>query len=65
MEKVTIDMEQILSAFHTLQERVEHVVVEGNRRLAGTDSLRLLRQRFSRGNEAASSCGCTEPAGLS
>ncbi len=29
MEKVSIDIEQILSAFHTLQERVEHVVVEG------------------------------------
>ncbi len=29
MEKVTIDIEQILSAFHTLQERVEQVVVEG------------------------------------
>jgi len=29
MEKVTIDIEQILSAFHTLQERVEHVLVEG------------------------------------
>jgi dethiobiotin synthase len=29
MEKVTIDIEQILSAFHTIQERVEHVVVEG------------------------------------
>ena len=29
MEKVTIDIEQILSAFHTLQERVEYVVVEG------------------------------------
>jgi dethiobiotin synthetase len=29
MEKATIDIEQILSAFHTLQERVEHVVVEG------------------------------------
>jgi dethiobiotin synthetase len=29
MEKVTIDIEQILSAFHTLQERVEHVIVEG------------------------------------
>ncbi|HEX3619070.1 MAG TPA: dethiobiotin synthase [Candidatus Udaeobacter sp.] len=29
MEKVTIDVEQILSAFRTLQERVEYVVVEG------------------------------------
>lgn len=29
MEKVTIDIEQILSAFHALQQRVEHVVVEG------------------------------------
>lgn len=29
MEKVTINIEQILSAFHTLQERVEYVVVEG------------------------------------
>jgi dethiobiotin synthetase len=29
MEKVTIDIEQILSAFHTLQQRVEYVVVEG------------------------------------
>ncbi|MFZ0916696.1 MAG: dethiobiotin synthase [Candidatus Udaeobacter sp.] len=28
-EKVTIDIEQILAAFHTLQERVDHVVVEG------------------------------------
>ena len=28
-EKVTIDIEQILSAFHALQERVEHVIVEG------------------------------------
>src|SRR5206468_295230 len=29
MEKVTIDIERNLSALHTLQERVEHVVVEG------------------------------------
>jgi hypothetical protein len=58
MEKVTIHIEQILSAFHTLQEPVEHVVVEGNRRLARADLLRLLRQRFSRGNEAPGSCGC-------
>jgi dethiobiotin synthetase len=29
MEKVAIDIEQILSAFRTLQERVEYVVVEG------------------------------------
>jgi len=28
-EKVTIDIEQILAAFHALQERVEHVIVEG------------------------------------
>ncbi len=27
--------------------------------------LRLLRQRFGRGNEAAGSCSCTEPARLS
>jgi dethiobiotin synthetase len=29
LEKVTIDTEQILSAFHALQERVEYVVMEG------------------------------------
>ena len=29
MEKVTIDIEQILSAFHALQGRVEYVIVEG------------------------------------
>lgn len=29
MERVTIDIEQILAAFRTLQERVEYVVVEG------------------------------------
>jgi dethiobiotin synthetase len=29
MEKVTIDIEEILSAFHSLQQRVEHVIVEG------------------------------------
>jgi dethiobiotin synthetase len=29
MEKATIDIEQILSAFHALQDRVEHVIVEG------------------------------------
>jgi dethiobiotin synthetase len=28
-EKVTIDIEEILAAFHALQERVEHVIVEG------------------------------------
>jgi dethiobiotin synthetase len=28
-EKVTIDIEQILAAFHALQEHVEHVIVEG------------------------------------
>ena len=28
-EKVTIDIERILAAFRTLQERVEHVIVEG------------------------------------
>ncbi|MGB9474400.1 MAG: ATP-dependent dethiobiotin synthetase BioD [Candidatus Udaeobacter sp.] len=29
MEKVDIDIYNILSAFHTLQNRVEHVIVEG------------------------------------
>ena len=29
MEKVTIDIGQVLTAFHALQERIEHVVVEG------------------------------------
>ena len=29
MEKVLIDVEKILAAFQTLQERVEHVIVEG------------------------------------
>jgi dethiobiotin synthetase len=29
MEKVTIDIRQVLTAFHALQERVEHVIVEG------------------------------------
>ncbi len=29
IEKVTIDIEQILSAFQSLQNRVEHVIVEG------------------------------------
>jgi dethiobiotin synthetase len=29
MEKVSVDIEQILAAFHALQERVEHVIVEG------------------------------------
>ena len=29
MEKVTIDIGQVLTAFHALQERVEHVIVEG------------------------------------
>jgi dethiobiotin synthetase len=29
MEEVYIDLERILAAFHTLQNRVEHVVVEG------------------------------------
>jgi dethiobiotin synthetase len=29
IEKVTIDIEQILSAFQALQDRVEHVIVEG------------------------------------
>ena len=29
MEKVYIDLERVLAAFHTLQNRVEHVVVEG------------------------------------
>ncbi len=29
MEKVTIDIEHILAAFHALQDRVEHVIVEG------------------------------------
>jgi len=29
LEKATIDIEQILGAFHALQERVEHVIVEG------------------------------------
>jgi len=29
LEKTTIDIEQILGAFHALQERVEHVIVEG------------------------------------
>jgi dethiobiotin synthetase len=29
MEKVTIDIERILAAFGVLQERVEHVIVEG------------------------------------
>ena len=29
MEKVTVDVEQILAAFHALQDRVEYVIVEG------------------------------------
>ena len=29
MEKVDIDVDQILAAFHSLQNRVEHVIVEG------------------------------------
>lgn len=29
MEKVDIDIDQILAAFHSLQSRVEHVIVEG------------------------------------
>ena len=29
MEKVTIDIEHILAAFHALQDSVEHVIVEG------------------------------------
>jgi dethiobiotin synthetase len=29
MEKVDIDIEHILAAFHSLQNRVEHVIVEG------------------------------------
>ena len=29
MEKVTIDIGQVLTAFHAVQERVEHVIVEG------------------------------------
>jgi len=29
MEKVSIDVEKILASFQTLQERVEHVIVEG------------------------------------
>jgi dethiobiotin synthetase len=29
MEKVEIDIDQILSAFHSLRNRVEHVIVEG------------------------------------
>jgi dethiobiotin synthetase len=29
MEKVDIDVDHILSAFHSLQKRVEHVIVEG------------------------------------
>ncbi|HEX4706279.1 MAG TPA: dethiobiotin synthase, partial [Candidatus Udaeobacter sp.] len=29
LEKVAIDVEQILSAFHALQERVEYVILEG------------------------------------
>ena len=28
-EKVTIDIEKILAAFHALRERVEHIIVEG------------------------------------
>ena len=63
MEKVTIDIEQILSAFHALQERVEYVIVEGTGGwLVPIRS--LLRHRFSCGNEAAGSCGRTEPAAL-
>jgi dethiobiotin synthetase len=64
MEKAPVDVEKILAAFQTLQERVEHVIVEGTG-LAGTDSLRLLCQRFGRGDEAASLGGRSEPAGLS
>jgi dethiobiotin synthetase len=65
MEKVTIDIEQILTAFHVLQERVEHVVGEENRPLAGADSFRLLCERFGRVDEVAGSCGRAKPAGLS
>jgi dethiobiotin synthetase len=65
MEKVTIDIEQILSAFRTLQERVEYVVVEGTGGWLVPIRSKLFWQRFGRGNEAAGSCGRTKPAGLS
>jgi dethiobiotin synthetase len=65
MEKVTIDIEQILSAFGTLQERVEYVVVEGTGGWLVPIRSKLFWQRFGRGNEAAASCGRTKPAGLS
>lgn len=35
------------------------------RRLAGADSIRLLRQRFGRGDETAGSGGRAKPPGLS
>ncbi|HEY2144082.1 MAG TPA: AAA family ATPase [Candidatus Udaeobacter sp.] len=53
MEKVTIDIEQILSAFGTLQERVEYVVVEGTGGWLVPIRSKLFWQRFGRGNEAA------------
>ena len=49
MEKVTIDIGQVLTAFHALQERVWTCHRGGSRRLAGADSIRLLCERFGRG----------------
>jgi AAA domain len=63
MEKVTIDIERIPICF-PYSPRARRTRRRGrNRWLARADPLRL-RQRFGRGNEAASYCGCTEPAGL-
>ena len=61
MEKVTIDIEQVPSAFRTLQDRVEYVVVEGT----GGWLVPIRSNYFGNGNEAAGSCGRTKPAGLS
>lgn len=65
IEQVKIDIECIVAALRALQDRVEHVIVEGAGGVARPDSCRLFCERFGRRDEVAGVSGCAEPPRLS
>jgi dethiobiotin synthase len=64
MEKVDISIDRILAAFHSLQNRVEHVIVEETGGWIVPIPSQLFRQRSGRDDEAASPGGCIQSARL-
>lgn len=65
IEQVKIDIECIVAALRALQDRVEHVIVEGAGGVARPDSCRLFCERFGRRDEVAGVSGCAKPPRLS